>query len=82
MIMKPLPFESPNNKMPFYPTKGFSQIKFKEKGFLIPGFKIETMYDLLSNYDVRSNVSPLNKSSLGRVNNMRGDVFLFYQLKI
>jgi hypothetical protein len=64
MFLETLNFKCIDNEMPFNPIKSFSKIKFKEESFMIPGFKVETMNNFLSNNNVRGNISPLNKSNL------------------
>ena len=71
MIMKALSFKCFDNKIPFNSVKSFSQVKFKKESFLVPTFKIEAVNYLLSNNDIGSNVSTMNKSSLQGVNNVR-----------
>jgi hypothetical protein len=75
MILETLSMESRHNKMPFNAIKSLGKIKLEEEGFMIPRSKIERVDNFLGNNNVRSYVFALNKSCLGRVDDVREMVF-------
>jgi len=70
MILETLSTKSRDNELPFNAIKSFGKIKFKKESSMVPGFEVEGVDNLLSNNDIRSYVSALDKSCLSWMNNV------------
>ena len=71
MTMQPFTQQHSLDETPFYHIKTFGKIYFKHKSFMFPRTKLKRVSNLLSNNNVISNSSTLNKSLLGFMNIIR-----------
>ena len=65
------PVERSGDEFPVDVVKSLGKIKFEKEALVVPTFKIKRMNDFLSEDNIRGNMSILNKSRLGVVNEPR-----------